>query len=140
MLVRRTPFLGICLGMQLLTDASVEGKLPGLGWIPGRTVRFDFGADQAGLRVPHMGWNTVAFREGLIPAADYHDEPRFYFVHSFHVVCDRDEDVAGTTVYGYPFVSAVQQGNVCGVQFHPEKSHRFGMTLLRSFIDANGLC
>lgn len=139
-LAGKTPLLGICLGMQLLTEGSEEGSLPGLGWIEGRTVRFTFGPGQDALRIPHMGWNTVAFRGRSVFSGAYHDEPRFYFVHSYHVVCSREEDIAGTTVYGYPFASAVQSGNVCGVQFHPEKSHRFGMTLLKTFAEVNGLC
>jgi glutamine amidotransferase len=134
-LIQKTPVLGICLGMQLLTRSSEEGSLPGLGWIDGRTVRFKFGPEHSGLKVPHMGWNTVAFRPDSVLARDHETEPRFYFVHSYHVVCNRKEDVAGTTVHGYEFASAVQKDNIFGVQFHPEKSHKFGMQLLKNFVE-----
>lgn len=139
-IAHKTPVLGICLGMQLLTRTSEEGTLPGLGWIDGKTIRFTFGQEHPGLRIPHMGWNTVTFRDGTVFSGSYASEPRFYFVHSYHVVCDRDENVAGTTIYGYPFASAIQRDNVCGVQFHPEKSHRFGMTLLDTFVGTGRLC
>ena len=130
---RGTPVLGLCLGMELLMQRSEEGACGGLGWIEGSAVRFRFpdGSDQ--LNVPHMGWNSVrpgpraALLRGL-PA-----EARFYFVHSYHVVCDRAEDVGGWTHYGYEFASVVERGNVMGTQFHPEKSHRFGMALLTNF-------
>lgn len=134
-LIHKTPVLGICLGMQLLTRSSEEGSLPGLGWIDAHTVRFKFGPEQPGLKVPHMGWNTVAFRPGSVFVHDYEEEPRFYFVHSYHVVCNRKEDAAGTTFYGYEFASAVQKNNIFGVQFHPEKSHKFGMQLLKNFVE-----
>lgn len=133
-----TPVLGICLGMQLLTRGSEEGTEPGLGWIQGDTVRFRFDPREAGLRVPHMGWNVVE------PTREAHlfdglEEPRFYFVHSYHVVCDDAQDVIGWTPYGYPFASAVRRGNVWGTQFHPEKSHRFGMRLLTNFVEMTSL-
>jgi imidazole glycerol-phosphate synthase subunit HisH len=129
------PLLGICLGMQLLTRRSEEGQLPGLGWLDAETVRFRFGEDLASLRIPHMGWNTVEFKrkDRLVPETG--DESRFYFVHSYHLVCSREEDVLATTRYGYEFPSVVHRGNIFGTQFHPEKSHRFGMTLLRRFME-----
>jgi imidazole glycerol-phosphate synthase subunit HisH len=134
-LTQQTPTLGICLGMQLLTRRSEEGKLPGLGWIDGETVRFRFDETQQDLKIPHMGWNTVTVRreDALFRGLD--DDPRFYFVHSYHVVCANEDDVIGSTHRGYDFVSAVRRGNVMGTQFHPEKSHRFGMKLLQNFAE-----
>lgn len=126
----KTPMLGICLGMQLMTEASEEGSMAGLGWIKGRTVRFPHGI---GLRVPHMGWNTVSQRKLCPLLHDLGPEPRFYFVHSYHVVCDQPDDILTVTEYGYDFASAFSHGNIFGLQFHPEKSHRFGMQLFRNF-------
>jgi glutamine amidotransferase len=131
-LAARVPVLGICLGMQLLAMTSEEGQLPGLGWLRAETRRFRFNGGEP-LRVPHMGWNAVratgrhALFEGL------EDEPRFYFVHSYHLACHDIDDVAGVTHYGYDFPAAVARGNIMGTQFHPEKSHRFGMQLLKNF-------
>jgi len=127
------PVLGICLGMELLTRGSEEGVCPGLGWIEGRTVRFHFPDGTAHLNVPHMGWNSVRPAAGSRLLRDVPSDARFYFVHSYHVACDRDQDVAGMTPYGYEFASVIEHGNVMGTQFHPEKSHRFGMALLRNF-------
>jgi glutamine amidotransferase len=127
---RGTPVLGICLGMQLLTSGSEEGELSGLGWISGRTVRFRVN----GLKVPHMGWNTVRPEPGAVLFEGLEEGARFYFVHSYHVECPEDEALAHTG-YGGEFVSAVGRGRIFGVQFHPEKSHRFGMQLLRNFAE-----
>ncbi len=127
--------LGICLGMQLLTERSEEGTLPGLGWIKGETKRFTFSDDNAKLRIPHMGWNTVTLQKKSKLFADMYEEPRFYFVHSYHVVCADEQDVLCNTDYGYPFASAVERGNIFGAQFHPEKSHKFGMRLLKNFAE-----
>ncbi|MEO5844597.1 MAG: imidazole glycerol phosphate synthase subunit HisH [Caldimonas sp.] len=127
------PILGICLGMQLMTRRSSEGDRPGLGWIDADTLRFT-AADPA-LKVPHMGWNIARpVREGALIAA-LPDEARFYFVHSYYVTCDRPGDVLLTTRHGNEFHSGFQRDNVWGVQFHPEKSHRFGMHLLRNFAE-----
>lgn len=132
----RTPTLGVCLGMQLITRGSEEGELPGLGWLDAETIRFRFDPKGSGLRIPHMGWNTVtALREDSL-FKDMYAEPRFYFVHSFHVACRNPEDVLATTEYGYAFASAVQQDHLMGVQFHPEKSHKFGMKLYRNFVES----
>lgn len=131
----KTAILGICLGMQLMTEQSEEGKIPGLGWFEGETVKFRMNPDQANLKVPHMGWNTVSTssENGLFNGLG--EEPRFYFVHSYHVVCENKEDELATTHHGYEFVSAVQRNHILGVQFHPEKSHQFGMALLKNFIE-----
>jgi glutamine amidotransferase len=130
---RGTPLLGICLGMQLFAVGSEEGQEPGLGWLDATCVRL---RAEAGLKVPHMGWNHVAASNGgsgWLPAG-----ARFYFVHAYHLECRDEHDVAGRTTYGASFVSAVQRGKLTGVQFHPEKSHRFGLELLRWF--AGGAC
>ncbi len=130
-LKRKVPVLGICLGMQLMTSRSEEGVLPGLGWIGASTVRFR-PADPR-LKVPHMGWNVIAQRKDSPLLAGMEGEQRFYFVHSYHVVCEEAADVLATTFYGEDFVSAFERDNVRGVQFHPEKSHKFGMRLLKNF-------
>lgn len=130
-LVERVPFLGLCLGMELLSDSSEEGDLPGLGWIPGRVVRFHL-PQGSNLSVPHMGWNTVETgAEGSL--GRILDGSRYYFAHSFHFEPAEPGDVIGLTTYGYPFASVIGKDNILGVQFHPEKSHRFGLALLSWF-------
>jgi glutamine amidotransferase len=125
------PLLGICLGAQLLTRRSDEGELAGFGWIAGETVAFDRSRLSADLKVPHIGWSDTAFRPGArLEAAN----ARFYYVHSFHMVCDRREDVLCVANHGYEFVSGIERDNVVGVQFHPEKSHRFGLALIGGFV------
>jgi glutamine amidotransferase len=128
---RKVPVLGICLGMHLLTASSDEGTEPGLGWIDGTTHRFDTHSNPE-LKVPHMGWNYAdPKRENpLIPMGS---RPRFYFVHGYYVEMAHVTDVVATTSYGAQFPSAISHDNVFGVQFHPEKSHRFGLELLRRF-------
>jgi glutamine amidotransferase len=130
----RCPMLGICLGMQLLSNRSEEGQLPGLGWIAAETRRFKFGSEQMSLKVPHMGWNEVRPHNQSTLFKGFDEIPRFYFVHSYHVCCERVEDILATSYYGCEFVAAVKNENVMGTQFHPEKSHRFGMQLLRNFV------
>jgi len=124
--------LGICLGMQLLFESSEEGNQPGLGLIQGHVYRFKL-KDQK-LRIPHMGWNIV---EPKLSSNLFNlkEEQRFYFVHSYHVDCSNTEDASAMTNYGYDFISAVEKDNVMGVQFHPEKSHRFGAALLKRYLD-----
>lgn len=132
----KVPFLGVCLGMQLLLECSEEGVLPGLGWIPGHVKKFDFsGLSKTRLKIPHMGWNLVRSTKHATLFRGLDEEARFYFVHSYHVVCSDQAHLLGTSEYGYPFVSAVQKDNIYGVQFHPEKSHRFGMALLKNFAE-----
>jgi glutamine amidotransferase len=131
----KTPILGICLGMQLFTLESEEGEMPGLGWIEAKTVRFKFNSENKNLKIPHIGWNTVTPKAGHKLFENFYQEPRFYFVHSYHVVCSTKENNAATTFYGYEFISSFQKDNVYGVQFHPEKSHRFGMQLLKNFTE-----
>jgi glutamine amidotransferase len=124
------PLLGICLGMQLLLDGSEEGRSPGLGLIPGRSVRFD---PSAGMRVPHMGWNAVTPARADSFISGVPDDNRFYFVHSYHVVPDDPASVLATSEYGNEFASMIRVDNVMGAQYHPEKSHAFGMTVLKNF-------
>lgn len=128
------PLLGICLGMQLLCRRSDEGVLPGLGWIPADVLRITV-QPGSGLKVPHMGWNTVNVERPnpIMPMGG--EEQRYYFVHSFHAVCDEPSDVIATAMHGRPLTAALGRGNVMGVQFHPEKSHRFGLALMRRFLE-----
>jgi len=132
---RKVPVLGICLGMQLMTRGSEEGSLPGLGWIDARTVRFTPGANQK-LKVPHMGWNVVDACKSSRLLHGAEPEERFYFVHSFYVRCDRPDDVLLRARHGDTFDAAFERDNVMGVQFHPEKSHKFGLRLLGNFAKA----
>jgi glutamine amidotransferase len=131
----KCPLLGICLGMQLLTQESEEGKYPGLGWIQAKTVKFKSVVQNKEYKIPHMGWNTVDSKNGSILFLGFENVPKFYFVHSYYIYCKNDQDIAGTTRYGIDFVSAVQHENIFGTQFHPEKSHMFGMQLLKSFVE-----
>jgi glutamine amidotransferase len=138
-LADRIPLLGVCLGMQLLGRASEEGSSPGLALVPATTRRLDVSVAQPPLRLPHMGWNACRATPHamLIPPAasggDTDETPRFYFVHSYQVIPDNPDLAAGWTTYGRDFCSAVQHGNIYGVQFHPEKSHRWGKQLLARF-------
>jgi imidazole glycerol-phosphate synthase subunit HisH len=127
--VDKVPVLGICLGMQLLTRGSEEGKLPGLDWIPAFTYKFP----SSDLKVPHMGWNLVKRSNESSLTKSFDDEYRFYFVHSYYVKADNREESILETTYGLTFDSGIQKENIYGAQFHPEKSHRFGMQLFKNF-------
>ena len=131
-LVEKVPVLGICLGMQLLTDSSEEGQLPGLGWVKAKTTKFSFDK-QTKLKVPHMGWSRVYEKNPSPITSDLPDEPRFYFVHSYYVKAADEQLVVATTTHGIEFHSIIQKENIFGAQFHPEKSHKFGMKLLENF-------
>jgi imidazole glycerol-phosphate synthase subunit HisH len=129
------PLLGICLGMQLMTRSSEEGQDSGLCWVDAETKKFQI--DPAiKLRVPHMGWNKVSTLKDptLFKGIDL-DEARFYFVHSYYVQCINQNQIGGQTDYGFEFDSVVRNENVFGVQFHPEKSHKYGMQVLKNFVD-----
>lgn len=125
--------LGICLGMQLLGHSSEEGEKKGLGLVDFKSVRFRF-EDHNALKVPHMGWERIKFKDcPLTKGLD--DKQRYYFVHSFHAICDDEDTAIITCNYGYEFAAAVRNQNVYGVQFHPEKSHKYGMKVLRNFAE-----
>lgn len=127
------PILGICLGMQLLTRKSEEGDLTGLGWIPADTLKFSFKREE-NLKVPHMGWNRVFEVNSSPITQNMPIEPRFYFVHSYFVKADKDDNVIMRTHFGHDFDAVITNGsNIFGAQFHPEKSHKFGMRLFENF-------
>lgn len=125
----KIPCLGICLGMQLLTHRSEEGTLPGLGLVNAEVKKF-----RIGLRVPHMGWNHAVPSKVSKLTKDLPEKSRFYFVHSYYVNCFEEKDVLLRTNYEHSFAAAFELDNIYGVQFHPEKSHRFGMKILENFV------
>jgi glutamine amidotransferase len=132
-LTEQIPILGICLGMQLFANSSEEGVLPGLGWIDAEVKKFRF-EPYSKLKIPHVGWNNVTIQaprhtifEKALP------QQRFYFAHGYHIVCRSNNESIASSHYGYDFTCAVAKGNIIGVQFHLEKSHAFGMNLLKCF-------
>jgi imidazole glycerol-phosphate synthase subunit HisH len=129
-LVEKIPFLGICLGMQLMTRGSEEGKEKGLAWFDADTLKFNL---PKGNKVPHMGWNYVKPIKNKAQFLTRDINYRFYFVHSYYVQCNNAEDVLFETKYGINFHSAIQKDNIIGMQFHPEKSLNFGMDILQQF-------
>jgi glutamine amidotransferase len=130
----KTPVLGICLGAQLMTMRSEEGSLPGLGWIDAETIKFRFN-DTVQYKSPHIGWNSVRqHKEGRL-LKEMDPESRFYFVHSYYIRSTNTSDILTSTVYETEFTSSFERGNILGVQFHPEKSHKFGMALLKNFAE-----
>ena len=130
-LIEKTPILGICLGMQLMTKSSEEGKLAGLGWVDAQTKKFVSDT----LKIPHMGWNLIKHEKSSHLFDECKSEKRFYFVHSYYVGCNNQEDILTDTNYTQDFVSSFEKENIVGVQFHPEKSHKFGMSLLKNFVE-----
>lgn len=131
-LTQHKPILGICLGAQLMTMHSEEGDAEGLKWVDANTIRFRTEM-LGGLKVPHMGWSDVDFKEDHPIWQDLPDNPRFYHVHTYHFQFSDPGEVSATAVYGYEFACAFHKQNIFGTQFHPEKSHKFGMKLLRNF-------
>ncbi|MBE9157909.1 imidazole glycerol phosphate synthase subunit HisH [Nodosilinea sp. LEGE 06152] len=136
-LEQHTPVLGICLGIQLMTRRSEEGTGHGLGWFAADTVRFQPGDLPSDRRhkIPHMGWNEVSYNPQSRLFKGWEGEARFYFVHSYYVFSDNPQEVAGTAAYGRKFVACLERDHIFGVQFHPEKSHRYGMQLLKNFAE-----
>ena len=131
----RTPILGICLGMQLLSLFSEEGDSEGLGLIEAKTVHFQIPDElKYKLKVPHIGWNNVKMKSKSVLMKNIPDNALFYFVHSFHYVAENPDYITGSTYYGYEFISLVEHKNIFGTQFHPEKSQDAGMLLLENFV------
>lgn len=130
------PLLAVCLGMQLLGESSEEGTAVGFGWLPMRFKRFEAVNDDRRLKTIHMGWNEARpVASGLPLFGGFQGVPRFYFVHRYYAVCHDERHILARSTYGIEFASAVGHENVLGVQFHPEKSHRFGFQLYRNFVE-----
>ena len=127
------PVLGVCVGMQMLANSSDEGDLSGLGWIPGQVKKFESSSVNEEINIPHMGWNNInpVITSGLMEGLD--SNSRFYFLHSYYFNCENEDSLLATTHYGNEFACAVHRNNVYGVQFHPEKSHRWGAKILENF-------
>ncbi len=132
-LIEKTPILGICLGMQLMTNKSDEGNKAGLGWIDAQVKKFT--PVERTLKVPHMGWNIIQPEKRSVLLHGFKEEIRAYFVHSYFIQCHNKQDVVATTPYCSSFVSVFEHDNIFGMQFHPEKSHQFGMKMLSNFIE-----
>ena len=133
-LIEKTPILGICLGMQLMTSFSEEGNVHGLDWIKGKTTKFTF-SNQPEIKIPHMGWNEIIPSKSHKINSDFEIPSRFYFVHSYFVTCEDEDDILHQTDYHGNFTSAFHKENIFGVQYHPEKSHVFGLQLMKNFIE-----
>jgi len=131
---QKTPILGICLGMQLMCNYSEEGNIPGLSWIDASVKKFVFDDTNSSLKIPHMGWNTIKIKKAN-SLLKIDNEQRFYFVHSYYVECNNWNDIISVSNHGFDFTAAFGKDNIYGVQFHPEKSHRYGMAVLKNFIE-----
>jgi len=130
------PVMGICVGMQMLSNGSDEGKMPGLGWLPGRVRSFAGNTSCIELAMPHMGWNTLKPQENsMLFSRGFERDPEFYFLHSYYFEAENRNNVAATATYGFEFDAAVSNGHIFGVQCHPEKSHHWGEQLLKNFIE-----
>lgn len=132
----KVPFLGICLGMQLLFEKSEEGELPGLGWIKGSVMRFNFPKSKFSndLKVPNMGWRIINPNSYENLFLGLEKEARFYFAHSYFVNCINSSDILAKSIYGHQFTCSIKRDNIWGVQFHPEKSHVFGIKFFKNFL------
>jgi imidazole glycerol-phosphate synthase subunit HisH len=128
----KVPILGICLGMQLFSNHSEEGNVKGLGWIDAKTVKF---SSNNLFKIPHIGWNSLDIQKESKLLEEINKDSLFYFVHSYHVKCVNSKDVLSITNYYQNFVSSIKKKNIYGVQFHPEKSHKDGLKILKNFID-----
>lgn len=131
-LAKQKPILGICLGMQLMAKKSEEGDTEGLGWIDAEVVKFKI-TNSLHFKIPHIGWNTVEQKKDAALLKNIPSNSEFYFVHAYHMHNNQNQDILGVTNYEYSFVSAIEKDNIFGVQFHPEKSHDIGNTLLENF-------
>jgi len=131
----KTPVLGICLGMQLFSKHSEEGNAEGFGWVDAQTRRFNFNEKSGNFRIPHVGWNSIEVKREDPLFTNIGENERFYFTHSYHLDCANKNDVLATTHYGYDFPSVIRKENIVGVQFHPEKSHKLGIQLIKNFVD-----
>ena len=129
---KKIPILGICLGMQLMMSWSEEGNCDGLGWISGRVNKFNL--DTSDYKIPHMGWDYIGVVQKCKLLRALPKDPRFYFVHSYYVVCENTDESIAVTDYGGNFTSIIGRDNIFGVQFHPEKSHKFGMKIFDNFM------
>ncbi|WP_443936879.1 imidazole glycerol phosphate synthase subunit HisH [Pedobacter sp. MW01-1-1] len=132
-LIEKVPALGICLGMQLMCNKSEEGALPGLGWVNADVKKFSF--ENSDLKIPHMGWNDVTEIKGSKLLTGFTQDKRFYFVHSYYVSANEEANILFKTKYGFEFTSAFEKDNLIGMQFHPEKSHKFGLSILKNFAE-----
>jgi imidazole glycerol-phosphate synthase subunit HisH len=131
--VKKKPILGICLGMQLMTEFSEEGNCNGFGWLKAKTQKFSFQTN--GLKIPHMGWNNLSIKKSDTIFKDITADNFFYFVHSYYVSCESVTDILAETGYGNKFVSSFQKENIFGCQFHPEKSHDKGLQILKNYAE-----
>lgn len=133
-LSRQKPLLGICLGMQLLARRSEEGTSEGLGWVDAEVVKFRV-SDKLKYKIPHIGWNQLLVKKRSLLMKNIPDESEFYFVHSYHLQIGNPSDLLSETRFDYVFPSAIEKGNIFGVQFHPEKSHDAGLRMLKNFVE-----
>jgi glutamine amidotransferase len=131
--INKIPILGICVGMQMLANISEEGILPGLGWIDAVVKKIDTSLLQQKTRLPHMGWNDINIIDNNPLFFDFHNMPKYYFLHSYYFHCKQQSNIIATATYGNTFACAVNHNNIFGVQFHPEKSHLYGIKLLENF-------
>lgn len=134
---KKTPILGVCVGMQIMGNSSEEGELNGFGWIKGKVRLISTENLTQKPHLPHLGWNTVRFNPESLLFKGVESELGFYFLHSYYFDCENSADVYATTVYGDEFASAINHKNVFGVQFHPEKSHKNGIRIFKNFYDYN---
>ena len=134
-LEQQVPIIGICVGMQILANSSDEGVLPGLGWIEGTVKKFDTSVLNSKTQLPHMGWNTIQPSTNNTLLNNINDDSQFYFLHSYYFLCNSNNHTIATTEYGVQYASAVNKKNIYGVQFHPEKSHQWGIQLLKNFAE-----
>ena len=132
-LIKQKPILGICLGMQIMTQKSEEGRTEGLGWFDAKVIKFSV-SDKLKYKVPHIGWNSISIKKKSLLMKDISDEAQFYFLHSYHLEFINQSNLLNETYYDYVFPSAIEKNNIFGVQYHPEKSHDDGKKLLENFI------